>query len=99
MSGARFDAPKRRASPSAWPRCPPRPRPLGLAILALLVVALLPPLALLPAAGAVLLGADVRQRVLLTGVGAHRMSAAAMALGSVVIAVAVALTIVGLAGA
>ncbi len=75
------------------------PVALAFGVLALLVVAWLPPLALPPAAGAVLLGAGARQRALMTGVGAHRTAATAMALGSVAIAVAVALTIVGLAGA
>jgi hypothetical protein len=87
------------SSSAASDRTPRAPVALALAILALLIVVWLPPLALLPAGGAVLLGADVRQRALVTGIGAHRMAAAAMTLGSVAIAVAVALSIVGLAGA
>jgi hypothetical protein len=75
------------------------PLALALALVALLVVAVIPPLALLPAAAAVVLGADARQRGLTHGFAAHRMASAALLVGAVAIAVAVALTVVGLSGA
>ena len=81
----------------------PRPRraavALGLAVFALLVVAVLPLPALVPATAAIVVGADARQRGLADGVRAHRMARVALTVGAIAFAVALALVLVALSGA
>jgi hypothetical protein len=72
---------------------------LACAVVALVTAAVLPPLAVPPAVVAIVLGADARQRGLASGFRAHRMAAAALAVGALALAVGVALTAVALSGA
>lgn len=84
------------ASISASPPASARRAPLalGFAVVGLLAVAVFAPLAFVPAGLAVVFGADARQRGVRHGFRAHRLAVAAITIGAVTIAVAVALTIV-----
>ena len=80
----------------------PEPRhrpPLALAcgIAALVLVAVLPPVAWIPGVAAILLGADVRERAAREG-RRDLLGLASMALGAVAIAVGIALVVAAFGG-